>query len=107
MVRGAVEAGTPLVIPSGVLAQVWRDGSRQARLAALVRSTATHIEVLDEPTAKAAGVLCGRSGSADVVDAAVVLAAKARGAVVVTTDVGDLRRFNAGVDIEGVVATSN
>lgn len=102
VVRSAVESGRPVIIPSGVLGQVWRDGSRQALLAALLRNPVTHVELLDEPMAKAAGVLCGRAGAADVIDATVVLTARARGAVVVTTDVDDLRRLDPHVEVEAM-----
>lgn len=100
IVRVAVDAGAPLVIPSGVLAQVWRDGSRQARLAALLRDRLTRVEPLDGRMAKAVGVLCGRAGTADVVDASVVLAARLHDAIVVTSDPDDLRRLDSQVEIE-------
>ena len=99
LVRLARDRASTLVIPAGALAQAWRDGSRQARLAALVGSETTIVEVLDEPAAKAAGVLCGRSRTSDIVDASVVVAARAYGAVVVTTDPGDLRRIDPALDV--------
>ena len=50
-----------------------------------------------EPTrlesAKAAGVLCGKAGTRDLVDAVVVLTALTRGAVVFTSDSGDIARL--------------
>jgi tagatose-1,6-bisphosphate aldolase len=49
---------------------------------------------LDEPTAKAAGVLCGRAETADVVDASVVIAARLLGQPVLTSDADDLRRLD-------------
>ena len=52
--------------------------------------------------AKAAGVLCGRSRTADVIDASVVLAARSRDAVVVTTDETDLRRIDPELEVESL-----
>lgn len=92
----------PLIVPAGVLGQVWRDGTRQARVAALIGSAACQVDILDGPAAKAAGVLCGRSGTTDVIDASVVLAARARSAVVVTSDPQDLLRIDPGLTVEQI-----
>ncbi|MBC3761006.1 PIN domain-containing protein [Quadrisphaera oryzae] len=86
-------SGGSVVVPAGALAQVWRDGARQARLGRLLRARAVVVEPLDESTARAAGALCGRSGTADVVDASVALAAARRGCAVVTSDPEDLSRL--------------
>lgn len=83
-----------LVIPAPVLAQVWRDGGRQARLAALLKCTRTTVEVFDEHVAKAAGVLCGRTGTSDIADASVVLAGRLHRGIVVTTDAEDIRHID-------------
>jgi len=99
LVRKVVGDGVRFVIPAGVLAQAWRDGRRQARLAALIGDDATEVDVLDEISAKASGALCGRGRSADVVDASVVVAARVHEAPVVTTDPDDLRRLDPGVDV--------
>jgi hypothetical protein len=52
--------------------------------------------------AEAAGVLCGRAGTSDVVDACVVLVARRERAVVVTSDVDDLRQLDPGLRLERV-----
>ena len=52
-------AGAELTIPAGALAQSWRGTPRQARLARLLRLANVKVAPLDEPTAKAAGVLAG------------------------------------------------
>lgn len=83
-----------VVIPAPVLAQVWRDGGRQARVAALLKRTRTTVEIFDEHVAKAAGILCGRTGTADIADASVVLAGRLHRALVVTTDADDIRRID-------------
>lgn len=72
----------------GVIGQVWRGGARQARLARLLPGL--EIAALDEAFGRRAGVLLARSGTADVVDAAVVLLAS-DGDWILTSDVGDLR----------------
>src|SRR5579883_321735 len=53
--------------------QAWRGGTRQAPLAALVASRDCTVDVVDELTARAAGVLCRRAHASDIVDATVVL----------------------------------
>lgn len=67
----AARAGWAVAVPVGPLAHVWRGGPRQAALARFL-SAADHAEIVewDVPAARAAGVLCGRTGTADVVDAA-------------------------------------
>jgi len=88
LVRGALNDGRRITIPAGALAQAWRGGPQQARLAAF--AGAATIDPLDEQAAKAAGVLCGRRGTADVVDASVVISARSRGDFVATSDPDDL-----------------
>lgn len=97
LIREAKRHNLPVVIPAGVLGQVWRDGSRQARLAQLVKRRGTVVEPLGLRLAQAAGELCGRAGTADVIDATVVLSARKHRAVVVTSDADDLRRLDPGV----------
>jgi hypothetical protein len=83
-----------MVIPAGVLAQVWRDGSRQVRLAALVGARGVQVIALTEGMAKAAGQLCGLRGTADIIDASVVLTAREAAAIVITSDAADIRRLD-------------
>jgi predicted nucleic acid-binding protein len=83
-------AGRPVVVPVGPLAQVWRDGARQVALARFLSATdRVSIVEWDAASARAAGVLCGRSGISDVVDASVALCARERGHLVVTSDPED------------------
>lgn len=80
------------VVPAGVLAQAWRGGERQARLAMALHGCT--IRALDEDDARAAGALCAEVGTEvgtpDVIDASVVVAAHP-GSLVLTSDVEDLR----------------
>jgi hypothetical protein len=75
------------------------DGARHARLARLFGSSAVVVEPLDDARARAAGQLCGVAGTRDVIDAAVVLGAKARGDRVFTSDVDDLRELDPTVEL--------
>jgi hypothetical protein len=99
IVRRAVETGATLAIPAGVVGQSWRDGRTQARLARLLASPIVEIETLDDLRARAAGQLCGVTKTSDVIDASVVLCARARKQAVLTSDVDDLRRLDAGVEL--------
>lgn len=76
-----------------VIAQVWRDPTgRQAPLARLLR--AVDVRLVDQPLGREAGVLIGRAGMSDPIDATVVLAAE-HGDRIVTSDVDDIRRLAA------------
>ena len=77
---------------AGVLAQVWRGGPRQARLAEAL--SGIDVRPLDESLGRGAGRLLGVAGLADVVDAAVVLLA-ADGDEIVTSDLADLEQLAA------------
>jgi hypothetical protein len=79
------------IVPTAVIGQVWRDGAKQARLARLLKSVS--VEPLDETTSKEAGILCGRSTTADVIDAAVVALAMRYRAGIVTSDPGDIAKL--------------
>jgi len=74
----AQAAGADLTVPAGVIAQAWRDGTRQPRSPGLRRLATVTVVPLDEPEARAAGALCGYANTADVVDASVVLCARPR-----------------------------
>jgi hypothetical protein len=102
LVREALEVGAPLRIPAGVLGQVWRGAARQAPIRALLKGPTTLVPALDQVLAEAAGVLCGRAGTSDVIDASVVLVARRERAVVVTSDVDDLRRLDPGIRLERI-----
>jgi rRNA-processing protein FCF1 len=102
LVREALKEGVRLVIPAGALGQVWRGAPRQAPLRALVKGPTTVVPALDHVLAEAAGVLCGRAGTSDVIDASVVLIARRERAVVVTSDVVDLRRLDPSLSLERI-----
>lgn len=99
IVRRAVAHGDPLVVPAGVIAQVWRDGRRQVPLARLLSSRICEVAALDDRTARLAGQLCGIGGTSDVVDASVAVVALQRSMAVVTTDADDLRRLDPRLEL--------
>jgi len=73
-----------------VIAQVWRDGRRQASLARLLRSTT--VVALDDELGRRAGELLGKAKTSDPIDAAVVLVA-ADGESIVTSDLDDIQHL--------------
>ena len=99
LVELALAHGGALYAAAGVVGQVWRDGRRQARVARLLGSGLLVVQALDKEEAQAAGVLCGQSGTRDVVDASVALLARRHGARVVTSDAADLHRIDPSLDL--------
>ena len=99
IVKRALLAKEVLAVPSGVVGQVWRDGRRQVTLARLLASELVEIEPLDDERARAAGQLCGMTGTSDVIDASVVLCARARDHAVLTSDPDDISRLDGELRI--------
>lgn len=99
LLRRALQNGQAIAVPAGVVGQVWRDGRRQARLARLLASKEVEVESLDDRRAREAGQLCGARGTADVIDASVVLGARARGHRIATSDPDDLRRLDPRAEL--------
>ena len=100
--REALRVGARVVVPSAVVAQVIRRPAQQVVIRALLDGPTTEIPVLDRLLAEAAGVLCARTGTADVVDATVVLVARRERAAVVSRDPKDLRRLDPTLRVEVV-----
>ena len=99
LVARALERGDVLAVPAGVVAQAWRDGTRQVRLVRLLASEVVEVVSLDDQTARATGQLCGVTGATDVVDISVVLCARLRGHAVLTSDLEDLRMIDPRLDV--------
>lgn len=89
-------------IPAGVLAQAFRDGSRQARLSRLLGHRQSAVVPLDEPVAQVVGRLLGVRDADDVVDASVVVCARRYRQAVITSDPSDLRRLDPRSRLEVV-----
>ena len=102
LLRKALAAKVDVVIPAGGVGQAWRDGRRQVQLARLIENEALTIEDLDEVRAKAAGQLCGVTKTNDVIDASVVLCARARKHRVLTSDPDHLSRLDPSLDLQVV-----
>jgi len=89
--REAVKADVPVLVPVGALAQAWRGGPGQARLA---RAVSDLQPSSFDDVAFAAGELCGKAGTADVIDASVALVAARSGVThLYTSDPEDLRQL--------------
>lgn len=93
--------GGTLCIPVGVIAQAWR-GSRQVRLARLLKSRDIDIAIMTPNAARSVGLLCARTGHNDVIDVHVAMCARERRHAVVTSDPDDLSRIDPGLPIISV-----
>jgi len=98
----AVECGMRITIPATALAQAMRNPARQARVSRLIRQAGTDLVALDGPDATAVGLLLARTGTADIVDAHVVVCARRAGQIVVTSDACDIRRIAPGLRLIAV-----
>ncbi|MBI4936406.1 MAG: twitching motility protein PilT [Actinobacteria bacterium] len=78
-------------VPTPVLAEAWRGGSRQASLARFLALCTT--ELLTEEQAKAVGVLAARADHDDIVDVTVVEGAVRRHDAVVTSNSTHIRKI--------------
>jgi predicted nucleic acid-binding protein len=85
------------IVPVVVLAQAWRGGPEH-QISRVLR--ACDILHDDAATGRAAGVACAASGTADVVDAIVIVTAVRYQAAVVTSDPGDLARLADSIGVK-------
>ena len=102
MLRVVLDDGEEVQVPAGAVAQTWRNGARQANLA---RTLQRCEEVpLDSEVARATGLLCGRAGTRDVIDASVAAAAAAAAlsgtVAVLTSDPDDLATLLSAVGVD-------
>jgi hypothetical protein len=86
----AAARGKDVLIPSTVLAQVWRARASQARLAQALEFC---VVAAFDPVARAVGELCGRTKTTDICDAHVALIASLQADALYTSDPADLRRL--------------
>lgn len=99
LIARATELGMRITIPATALAQAMRNPARQARLSRLIRQPTTDLIALDGPDATAVGRLLGRTSTADIVDAHVVLCAQRANQTVITSDPSDLSRIAPGLKL--------
>ena len=90
----ALETKSRITVPATALAQAVRRPDRQARILRLIRQATTHVVALDRVDAVHVGRLLAASGTADVVDAHVVVCARRAGHQVVTSDPDDLTQLD-------------
>ena len=81
------QSGISLKTHGGVIAQVWRGGRDQARLARVLRMVET--VPLNEELGRQTGVLLAHCGLSDAIDAALVAMAE-HGDEIITSDPDDL-----------------
>lgn len=99
LIDEAKAQGRRLVVPAGVVGQVWRGGAAQAVIARALKSPSLSVDALSEAVARAAGMLCGVAGASDVIDASVVVAARQHKATVMSSDREDLVRLDPTLSI--------
>jgi len=103
--RDASTADDNIRVPSGAIAQAWRDGARQV----LLTRALSHCDevALAGSLARAAGLLCGRAATADVIDASVALTvAGAAGndtVAVLTSNPDDIRHLLSVLNVDAHV----
>jgi hypothetical protein len=100
IIGDALEVGDEVVVPASALAQAWRGGPRSARLDRLMAGIVS--DSLDEARAREVGERLGSRARTDVADAHVVCCALDQGAIVLTSDHGDIEAL-ASVDEHLVV----
>lgn len=89
-IRVAQLRAVPVRSSAAVVAQVWRDGARQATLSRVLAGVDTY--ALDSSAARQVGKLLRSSYTSDVVDAHLASVVE-EGDAVLTSDEGDMRRL--------------
>lgn len=102
LIADAQRRGLRPAVPAPIIAQAWRGGARQARLARAL--SGTEQLAADSALAFRAGALLALAGTEDVLDALVALAAADRpGWEVLTSDPDDIHHLLQSLDVERVV----
>src|SRR5271156_2078712 len=94
LLHRALAQGRALRVPAGVVGQAWRNGRVQGTLARFLRTEEVEIVPLDEQLARSCGELCGAASASGVIHASVVIVARERQDLIVTSHAGDLRRLD-------------
>ena len=95
----ALAGRAELAVPAGVLAQAWRGGARQARIARLLRASVTSVVPLDTRMALRVGARCAATRTADIVDVSVAICASDRGQPVITSDPDDIAAIDPSLTL--------
>jgi predicted nucleic acid-binding protein len=93
----AAREGVDIAVAAPTITEVWRDGSRQARLARLLN--VCRIIDCDRQLARSGGEIMARASSREALDAIVVAAAVIVGGAVLTDDLSDLRPLGTAAGI--------
>ena len=88
-----------MTLPSVILAQVWRDGARQAVLSRMLSTPGVVEARLNHEDAKRIGELLRMSGTTDVADAHVAVLATRLRASVITSDPDDITKLNPALPV--------
>jgi len=97
-----LERGLRVTIPATALAQAMRNPARQVRLSRLIRQPGTDLVPLNGPDATAVGLVLAKTGTADIVDAHVVVCAQRARQAILTSDTADLRRISPSLTLVSV-----
>ena len=95
----AQETGARVTVPAPALAQAIRRPERQVRLSRLIRQPGTDVVALGRVDATQVGRLLAASGTADIVDAHVVICARRASQPVVTSDPRDLHQLDPALQL--------
>jgi hypothetical protein len=99
LVEEALAGRAELDIPAGVLAQAWRGGGRQVRIARLLRASNTSVVPLEAKMALRVGARCAATRTADIVDVSAAICAGDRGHPVITSDPGDIAAIDPALTL--------
>ena len=99
LVEEALAGHVELAVPAGVLAQAWRGGERQARIARLLRASNTSVVPLDARLALRVGARCAATRASDIVDVSVAICASDRGHPVITSDPADIAAIDPALTL--------
>lgn len=93
----AAREGVDIAVAAPTIAEVWRNGSHQARLARLLN--VCRIVDCDRHLARSGGEIMARVNSSETLDAIVVAAAATVGGAVLTDDLSDLGPLGAAAGV--------
>jgi predicted nucleic acid-binding protein len=93
----AAREGVDIAVAAPTIAEVWRDGSRQVRLARLLN--VCRIIDCDRQLARSGGEILARANSRETLDAIVVATAVLVGGAVLTDDLSDLGPLGAAAGV--------
>lgn len=94
LLEAARDARLAVATTAPVVAQAWRNGKRQARLAAFLKHPEVEVLAFAPADGRPTGELAAMSRHHDVVDVHVVLVAQQRRRTIVTSDPDDIRTID-------------